>query len=104
MGRLASHPNFATLEMFFLPNRDDFLKPVNSEAASLESLGAVGGGDRDSNRNLANFHRDRRLKTPLQTGCCSAGASVFVIEGQALYSGGALCRIDHPRVNPFGAE
>ena len=42
MRRLASDPDFAALEMLFLPNRDDFFKPVDSETASLESLRAMG--------------------------------------------------------------
>ncbi len=29
MGGLASHPDFAAFEMFLLPNRNDFLDPVD---------------------------------------------------------------------------
>src|ERR1700677_1467596 len=56
MRGLAPDPNFISFVMFFFPNRDDFFKPVNGEAASLESLGAMGRGDGNSDRNLADFH------------------------------------------------
>src|SRR5271154_1892555 len=56
MRGLASDPDFTALEMFFFPDRYDFLEPVNREAAGVEGFPAMGRRHRDRHRDFADFH------------------------------------------------
>src|SRR6266851_5386935 len=55
MRRLASDPHLTALEVFLLPDRHDFLEPVDRKSACLERLRAMRRRDRDRNRRLADI-------------------------------------------------
>src|SRR5712691_8341157 len=55
MRRLASYPHLAALEVFLLPDRHDFLEPIDREPACLERLRAMRRRDRDRYRCLADI-------------------------------------------------
>ena len=55
MRGLAADPDFAAFEIFLLPDRHDFLQPIDREAARLEGLGAMGRRDRNRDRRLADL-------------------------------------------------
>src|SRR6266436_324044 len=62
MRGLAADPDFAALEIFLLPDRDDFLEPIDREAAGLERLRPMGRRHRNRNRGLADRdHADAML-------------------------------------------
>src|SRR6185437_7945739 len=52
---LAADPHFAALEVLLLPDRHDFLQPIDREAAGLEGLRAMRRRDRDRYRGLADI-------------------------------------------------
>src|SRR5258708_38553024 len=55
MRGLAADPHFAALEVFLLPDRHDFLQPIDREAAGLEGFCAMRRRDRDRYRGLADI-------------------------------------------------
>src|SRR5579871_4792192 len=54
MRRLAADPDFAAFEIFFLPHRNDFLEPIDREAARLEGFRAMRSRDRNRHRGFAD--------------------------------------------------
>src|SRR5580693_5702825 len=59
MRSLTADPDFAALEMFLLPDRDDFLQAIDGEAARLERLRAMRRRNRDCDRSFTDFdHSD----------------------------------------------
>src|SRR5712691_3734155 len=77
MRRLASYPHLAALEVFLLPDRHDFLDPIDSKPACLERLSAMRRRDRDRYRRLADIdepdsmlNRDTHNLPPLSRLTC----------------------------------
>src|SRR5580658_777286 len=57
MRGLAADPHFAAFEIFLLPDRRDFLQPVDREAAGLERFPTMRRRDRDRDRSLADVYQ-----------------------------------------------
>src|SRR4030095_1197050 len=52
---LEADPDLAVLEVLLLPDRDRLLQGVDGEAARLEGLAAMGGGDGDQHAGLTDL-------------------------------------------------
>src|SRR5271166_4561305 len=56
MRGLTADPDFAALEVLFLPNWHNFLQSVDRETARLERLSTMGRRNRDGDRGLSDFY------------------------------------------------
>ena len=69
--------------VFFLPDRHQFLEPVDGVAARLERLGAVRTADRDRDADLADFqmaqamHQHDLADRPALRGCRASISAIF---------------------------